>query len=168
MLGLAGDFSLCLSQTSIKLMEEPLSSEELRHLLPSDLISEALDADYLEDPPNYAESHDDLDRFSMFALPSLELQFFNYTIPQKSSRKLCQTLKLSEELDFELLKQDLQKETDLLAGRTRVFLMKSLDLQAMTDDVRAHIRSLRRPKHKPSQRLGKENQEPRSFHGLSK
>lgn len=127
-------------------MELPLSPEELRQLLPSDLISEALEAQYAEDPPAYTLPSGSPFRFGQGELPPLESRIYQYLFHCTESWDRSLTLKLTSELDLTDLAATVRKEINELTGRRQVLIMNSLINQRLADDVCLQVRKLRKTK----------------------
>jgi hypothetical protein len=125
-------------------MEGPLSPEEVRHLLPSDLISVAIGADYLDDPPTRSSSPDSPYKFGEGDLPPIESRIFQYLFYTTKQREQSTTLSLRVELDFTAVAASLQSEVNGLMGRRLVLLMKSINLMNLADEVSSQVHLLRK------------------------
>jgi hypothetical protein len=123
-------------------MEGPLSPEELRHLLPSDLISVAIGADYLDDPPTRSSSPESPYKFGQGDLPPIESRIFQYLFYTTKQKEQSTTLSLKTELELTGVAACLQGEVDALMGRKRVLLMKSINLMIVADDVSSQVQFL--------------------------
>jgi hypothetical protein len=151
-------------------MELPLTLEELRHLLPSDLISEALEAQYLEDPPSYKLPVSSPFKFGHGELPPLESRIYQYLFQGTETWDRRCTFKLSEEIEVGAIVDSLRKEINELTGRRQVLILKSITPQRLAEEVSLQVQKLKRLKGKKGRvafsSADKENIDPRTYQYL--